>query len=191
MSKLILLAFAVLAFGGCGRPGEAEGEVYDSTREWRVDSSQVSAEALRKAADNPRVGNFYQRVQWASVWDDDRASSLLEVLAQTDRHALEHVQFLPERPPDGAAEKEAALTKAALDYAGALAKGRVNPKRAWSVYTVPAPETDVAAALAAAVAFNEPLGPWFEALAPRTTNTAPFQPPISATESRQRAPRQA
>lgn len=166
--RLFLFVFAVLAIAGCGSPSAAEREAGGLLREWRVEPEGISAEALRSAIEDQEVRRVYQGRRWTAAWDKDRAAELFGALAKADRHALEHVRFLPERAPERAAEKEAALTKAALEYAGALARGRVNPRRIWSIYTVPAPNTDVAAGLAAALASDAPLGAWFDSLAPQT-----------------------
>ena len=166
--RLFLFVLAVPAIAGCGSPSAAERETSGLLLEWRVEPEEVSAEALRSAIEDQEVRRVYQARRWTAAWDKDRASELLGAFAKADRHALEHVRFLPEQVPESAAGKEAALTKAAINYAGALARGHVNPKRIWSIYTVPAPKTDVAAGLASALASDEPLGPWFDSLAPQT-----------------------
>ena len=164
--RVFVIAFAALALAGCGRNDDPE--VREALREWRVEPDQVSAGMLRDSVADEDARRFYQRVQWTAVWDEDRAEQLLEALGAADRHALEQVRFLPQQAPDASAAKEAALTEAALDYAAALAKGRVNPKRLWSIYTVPAPKSDVIAGLAAALASDQPLTAWFDSLAPQT-----------------------
>jgi len=168
LSRSILILTAALVLAGCERPADTEEFGQAELRQWRIDPRDVSADLLRSAADDPDVRRFYQRTGWTPVWTQDLTARLLETLSDADRHALEQVRFLPDRAPDAAAAREAALTRAALDYAGALGRGRVDPKRIWRIYTVPAPRLDVAESLAAALTAGESLDSWIERLAPQT-----------------------
>lgn len=90
-----------------------------------------------------------------------------QVLADRAKHGLDHIDFLA-KPADGVAvdDGDAARTKAALDYAGALAQGRVDPTSLYQVYTLPRPKANLAAGLARALARND-LAAWFDGLAPQ------------------------
>lgn len=168
LSRLILILSAVLALADCGRPGDTDAVGRAELRQWRIDPRDVSADLLRSTADDPDVRRFYQRTGWTPVWTQDLTARLLQTLSDADRHALEQIRFLPEQAPDTAVGREAALTRAALEYAGALARGRVDPQSIWRIYTVPASRPQVAESLAAALSAGQSLESWFEALAPQT-----------------------
>ena len=89
------------------------------------------------------------------------------MLADRARHGLDHVAFLPAATDEAtASETDVARTKAALDYAAALARGRVDPTTLQPVYTLPRPKLDLAAGLTRALAKGD-LAEWFAALAPQ------------------------
>jgi murein L,D-transpeptidase YcbB/YkuD len=75
--------------------------------------------------------------------------------------------FLKLSPSAAPLEKEAALTRAALDYASALARGTIDPKRLFAIYTVPRPNPDLAAGLATAIA-NRNVAEWLASLPPQS-----------------------
>jgi murein L,D-transpeptidase YcbB/YkuD len=62
---------------------------------------------------------------------------------------------------------DAALTKAAIDYADALANGRVKPAKIRDIYTLTPPKVDLAAGLAGAVG-QDKVGQWLANLPPQT-----------------------
>lgn len=100
-------------------------------------------------------------------WSSANVVAFDQVLADRAKHGLDHIVFLA-KPADGAATDagDAARTKAALDYAAALAHGRVDPASLHKVYTLPRPKADLAAGLARALARND-LTAWFEGRAPQ------------------------
>ena len=102
-----------------------------------------------------------------AAWSAANVAAFAQVLADRARHGLDHVVFLAD-PADGAtpADIDAARTKAALDYATALAQGRVDPATLHEVYTLPRPKADLAAGLARALAKGD-LAAWFDRLAPQ------------------------
>src|SRR5690606_13094194 len=79
-------------------------------------------------------------------------------------HGLDRVAFLETDPPSPA-EREAALTSAALTYASALASGLVDPQEQYSIYTVPRPDPDLTAGLTEALDAGQ-VGEWLASLAP-------------------------
>jgi len=163
--KALMIAASVMALTACNlfandNPAARQAE------EWS-DAASVSPEALKAAVKDDDVRRFYEARQWTAAWDKDHSAQLTGALAQAKRHALEHIEFLPESAPDDPAAREVALTRAALDYGKALAQGRVDPKSLWPVYTLPQPKADLAAGLNAAVEQGK-LGEWLESLAPQT-----------------------
>jgi murein L,D-transpeptidase YcbB/YkuD len=81
---------------------------------------------------------------------------------------LKRELFLKGEIPKDGDEREAALTKAALRYASALATGYSDPKKVNSeVYTLKRPKVDAAAGLSKALA-DDRLTEWFASLAPQT-----------------------
>lgn len=156
----LLLAGAV-ALSACGS-GDSTHSV-----EWaKVNPDDVSREALQAAVQDEASRAFYQARNWEAVWTDDLAQDVAETIRRAPEHALLANMFLPETIPDQPAAREAALTKAALAYASALAKGRVDPAQVFEVYTLPRPDVDVVKGLAQAIA-DENVGEWLTGLAPQ------------------------
>ncbi len=120
---------------------------------------------LRAAAADPGVARFYAARGWRTAWSDESAAALEAAIGQAEQHGLDPAAFRP-RIADGAspAERDSALTKAALAYAGALARGRADPARLHSPYTIPRPEPDLIAGLNGAL--DDP-GAWLAGLAPQ------------------------
>ncbi len=163
---LLLLLLAAFGLSACDllasdQPGAAQAS------EWAADPDRVTAEGLRAAVKDPDVRRFYEARGWTAAWDRDRVAELTDALARATRHALDHVPFLPGTAPSDPAQREAALTKAALGYARALSHGLVDPRALWQIYTVPRPNTDVAAGLTAAIEQGE-VGAWLDSLAPQS-----------------------
>src|SRR5439155_543300 len=77
--------------------------------------------------------------------------ALLDALGQSTAHGLRTGLFLRGDLPTDPSAREAALTKAALSYASALAQGYVDPTKLGLPYTVPRPKPDVAAGLGQAI----------------------------------------
>lgn len=96
-------------------------------------------------------------------WSDSTAAQLRRAIGNRGVHALDHVNF--DAGGTGSADG-AALTRAALAYAGALARGASDPKKLYEVYTVPRPDPDLARGLAAAVRDGKVEG-WLDSLAPQ------------------------
>jgi murein L,D-transpeptidase YcbB/YkuD len=95
-------------------------------------------------------------------WNGQSEKQLRESIANAPAHGLKPELFLK-----GDAQDAAALTQAALRYAGALASGYVDPVKIREVYTVPRSKMDVRAGLAQALR-NGNVGQWLNSLAPQT-----------------------
>lgn len=166
---IILLASAALAACGSQSPNpfQTDDPALQEARGLRLEPKQVDAAALKAKVTDKRAREFYEARDWEAAWDDATAGGLLAALGDSERHALSKATFLKLSPTANAVEKEAALTRAAFDYASALARGSVDPKKLFSVYTVPRPDPDLAGGLASAIA-NQNVAEWFASLSPRT-----------------------
>ena len=161
MRARIWIAAALVALGGCG---VSEGGGTDSAA---VQPDQVDAAQLREAASDPRVRRFYQARNWQPAWTAEQARALTGAIGGADRHALDKRQFLqPVEQAQNATAREAALSLAALSYAEALSRGRTDPKRLFSVYTVERPDPNLAQGLNQAIQSGN-VGTWLASLAPQ------------------------
>jgi len=121
----------------------------------------------KSAVEGPQARAFYEKRAWAAAWNDDSAEQLRQALGNAPSHGLKTAMFLPDNLPDDRAEREIALTDAALRYASALASGYVDPKSLGNIYTIPRPQPDLPAALNQALTEGD-VGKWLESLAPQT-----------------------
>jgi murein L,D-transpeptidase YcbB/YkuD len=123
--------------------------------------------ALHAAATDPRAAHFYEARGWRTAWTPAGEAELRRALGNAGAHGLDPDAFLTPlaRAPAGAAH-DAALSVAALNYAGALAHGLTDPARIHAPYTVPRPNPDLAAGLNDALAHNRLAG-WLDGLAPQ------------------------
>ncbi|MGQ0590243.1 MAG: L,D-transpeptidase family protein [Sphingosinicella sp.] len=155
MRVKILVSAALIALASCGnRPSEGP-------------AGQSETQALRAAADDPRLQRFYEARGWRPAWDGEAGQRLTEAIGGATRHGLEAAAFLGEIPEGGdAAVREAALSRAALAYAEALARGRTDPTRFDHPYTLPRPNPDLAAGLAQAIEGGN-VAAWLDGLAPQ------------------------
>ncbi len=130
-------------------------------------ASSSDAPALKAAATGTKANQFYKAVGWHTMWSEGNAHLLDQALAGRERHGLDRVDFLRDQSSSaGVATKDVARTEAALDYAAALAHGRVDPSSLHDVYTLPRPDPDLIAALAQALAKGT-LATWLDDLAPQ------------------------
>lgn len=97
-------------------------------------------------------------------WSKSTADQLREAINQRAAHGLDKMNF--EVP---AGEDAAALTKAALAYAGALARGATDPTKIYDVYTVARPDPELKQGLNEALQQGK-VGEWLESLAPQDAN---------------------
>lgn len=157
-------AALILAVSACSNSGGGGGDGGEGAA--AVRPSRITQADLRAAADSPRLARFYAARDWQPAWTAPAATSLVGALRGADRHGLDPQVFLAGvSRAEAPADREAALTSAALDYAEALARGRVDPKRVRASYEVPRPDPRLAAGLNQAIADNR-VGDWLASLAP-------------------------
>ena len=132
-----------------------------------VQPSEVEASALQAQVGDPQVRAFYQARQWQAAWDKKSETALTGIIAAAAANGLKPDLFLKGPLPQDANGREAALTKAALSYASALARGYADPTKLGAVYTIPRPKAEVASGLAQALDKHD-LEDWFASLAPQT-----------------------
>ncbi|MDP8995060.1 MAG: L,D-transpeptidase family protein [Pseudomonadota bacterium] len=162
----MLLSAAALALVTCGGGGSAEADA--QTQSQLAEPQQVTAEALRSAVSDERVQRFYEARNWSPAWTGERAGALLEALGRAERHGLDRSMFLDgdvQGAPADPARREAALTRAALAYADALADGYADPEQIRDVFTLARPSVDVVAGLNQAIEGGN-VREWLEGLAP-------------------------
>jgi murein L,D-transpeptidase YcbB/YkuD len=160
---LACVSLAALLAAGCGDPTGAGS----SGRIVKVDPGAVTPADLKAAVSDPRVRRFYEARGWRPAWTGERAEELNAAFGDSMRHAIDAKSFA-EHATKGAsaAEREAGLTLAAIEYAQALAIGAVDPRKLFEVYTVPMPQADVVGALGRAVEQGG-LRDWLAGLAPQ------------------------
>lgn len=122
---------------------------------------QAESSTSANQSDPPAAGAARQ-----AVWSDETAGQLRDAVAARAAHGLDQMRF---DDGGGSASDRDRLTKAALAYAGALARGASDPTKLYEVYTVPRPELDLRAGLARALAGDDVRG-WLESLAPQDAN---------------------
>lgn len=149
--KAAALALFSVSLASCDNPFAGDGR-------------QVEREAARG---DRQLAAFYEARGWRAAWDGEARKALLEALDGAAEHGLNRSLFLKSELPDEGGARDAALTKAALRYADALAHGFADPKTLGRVYTVPRPRTDVAAGLGGALERKDVAG-WLASLAPQS-----------------------
>lgn len=159
---LVCVSLAALLAGGCD--GVTSG---DQGNTIRTQVRNVTPQELQAAVSDPRVKRFYEARGWAAVWDKDRAGQLGAAFGDAERHALQGAAFVREaKQSTNPAEREAALTLNAIEYAEALANGIADPKKVFDPYTVPTNRVDVVPGLAKAVDGGN-VREWLAGLAPQ------------------------
>ena len=154
IGKAVALALLSVSLSNCGNP-------------FSSDPKHVDAEALGADA-SADVRAFYEARQGQAAWNGKAEKQLLDIIGAAPTHGLKRELFLTTGDlPKDHAEREVALTKAALRYASALATGYSDPKKLGRIYTVTRPKADVAAGLAKALQDGR-LTDWYASLAPRT-----------------------
>lgn len=103
-----------------------------------------------------------------ATWTRATADQLRQAIAGRATHALDHVQFAADGAP-GSQNGDAALTKAALAYAAALAHGATDPTKLYDIYTVARPNPDLKRGLAEALRSGR-VADWLNGLAPNDAN---------------------
>ena len=152
-----------IAVSGCGNQGSGDG----GNGLAAVQPSRVDPALLREAVSDERSRSFYEARQWQPAWTEETAEALVQAIDGATRHGLNKDHFLAEAArSEEPASREAALTLAALAYADALARGRVDPERIRDIYEVSRPAFDAPAALNQALQQGD-LATWFDGLAPQ------------------------
>lgn len=98
-------------------------------------------------------------------WTATTEKQLRDAVAQRGVHGLDLTPF----SVDAAAGDQAGLTRDALRYAAALARGATDPSKLYDVYTVKRPNPDLKQGLAAALRAGD-LEKWLAGLAPQDAN---------------------
>lgn len=184
LAALALSAFAV----GCSSGGDSQAAP--------PSAEDGNAQALQAAVGEDQALNaFYAARQWRMAWDERAGGQLRETINGAVRHGLDPATFA--RGLDGGgspAERDVAMTRAALSYAEALAHGRTDPKQLFNVYTLPRNEVDVTGGLATALDENR-AGEWIESLAPQDEEyralSAAYVEHLQAAQQPQPQPEQA
>jgi murein L,D-transpeptidase YcbB/YkuD len=101
-------------------------------------------------------------------WTDKTVEQLREAIDRRAAHGLDRMGFAIEGKP-GSVQGDAALTKGALRYAAALARGASDPTKLDSIYSVPRPSPDLQKGLAEALAKGK-VDDWLSSLAPQDDN---------------------
>jgi murein L,D-transpeptidase YcbB/YkuD len=153
-----LIFLPVLLIAGCNSQQSNSGN----------GAPTVATASLKAAAKDPGVRAFYSTEGWQAVWSKKAEKALGQALSQRAANGLDHVVFLTDAAKQSPEMREASLTKAALAYASALAKGVVDPKGLYKIYAMPRPDPDLAAGLRGALQ-NGKLEQWFASLAPQDT----------------------
>jgi L,D-transpeptidase YcbB len=164
---LVSVSLAALLAGGCDFISTSSGRGGSSGQIVQVDPKAVTPADLKAAVSDPRVRKFYETRGWQAVWTGERAQELTAAFEDAARHAIDAKAYA-EKATRGAsaAEREAGLTLAAMDYAEALARGAVDPRKLFEVYTVPMSRVDVGGGLGQAVEQGG-VRQWLAGLAPQ------------------------
>jgi murein L,D-transpeptidase YcbB/YkuD len=163
---LVCVSLAALLAGGCHQlAGNSNGGSGQQNGATSQELAQIAPQDIQAAATDPDVRRFYEARNWSAVWTKGLAKDLRAALADAPRNGLKAESFLDETKGSTPAERDVAMTKAALDYAHALAFGVVDPKKIFDPYTVARPKFDVAAGLQQAVGQGH-VSTWLASLAP-------------------------
>lgn len=175
----VCVSLAALLAAGCSETG-GNGGGGGGAASAQVDPAQVSPEALKAAVSDERVKRFYEARGWAAVWNGTQAKELEAALGEAPSHGINPEAYRKSAAAGGsAAEREAGLTLAALDYAQALATGMVDPRKVYEVYEVPMHKADVAAGLGQAVEQGG-VRAWLAGLAPQDAEYKALQQAYAA-----------
>ena len=161
--KRVLIAALLLGLGACGNAGSGDGGEGVAA----VQPSRVTPADLRAAVRDPRLVRFYEARAWQPAWNEDNARTLVEAIGGAPNHGLDPNAFLGDASrSDAPAAREAGLSLAALSYAEALARGRIDPKRLNPHYDIPRPDPNLAAGLNQALQ-QDKVPDWLAGLAPQ------------------------
>ncbi|WP_206667744.1 L,D-transpeptidase scaffold domain-containing protein, partial [Muricoccus nepalensis] len=166
-------AFVVLiALAGCAKQAPSNEAQPDpqttAADETTLDATppSIAADALKAAASDSAVKDFYAKVGWHGLWSDAATAALDQTIGSRVLNGLDRIDFGKVDASMSPAQRDVARTKAALGYASALAGGAVDPTTLHEVYTIRAAKTDVAAGLQQALQQNQ-VAQYFAGLAPQ------------------------
>lgn len=120
----------------------------------------------QQAVDDPAVRAIYAKAGWRKLWSSANVAAFDTALSDRARHGLDHVQFRDPASDADPAAQDVARTKAALDYAKALARGYADPAALHQIYTLSGPKIDIATGLATALQDGS-LASWLNGLPPQ------------------------
>ena len=162
---LACVSLAALLAAGCDvvtRSGGGSGQTV------QVDPKAVTAADLKAAVSDPRVKAFYEARGWQAAWTGERAEELQGAFADALHHAIDAKSFVEHATKgSSAAEREAGLTLAAIEYGQALATGAVDPRKIYEVYTVPMPKAETVVGGLGKAVEQGGLRQWLAGLAPQ------------------------
>lgn len=127
----------------------------------------IAPATLQAEAQEAQLRDLYEKSGWTPIWSPRAEQALMAALQNRATHGLDRVQFLPDVAKLSPAARETALTRAALGFAGALARGVADPVKLHAIYTHPRPDVDLAAGLVTAVRAGR-VDAWLGSLAPDT-----------------------
>ncbi|HUH85645.1 MAG TPA: L,D-transpeptidase family protein [Stellaceae bacterium] len=120
--------------------------------------SLLDGDGSLRIADRPldrgALADIYESRDYQPIWTPEREASLLKALSDAVAHGLDPGDFTV--PPGKPEERDLLLTDAFLRYAQALAQGRVDSAKIENDWSVPVPEFDGTAILAAAASGDDP-----------------------------------
>ena len=126
----------------------------------------IPAAALKAAASDETVKAFYEKTGWKGLWSAAGTAALDQAIGSRIRNGLDRIDFGKVTDAMSPAQRDIARTKAALDYASALASGQVDPTELHEVYTIPDAKIDVPTGLAQALQQNK-VAHYFAGLVPQ------------------------
>lgn len=169
MPRVRLAVALALLLAGCGRSSEQQQQPQQPKHPpLPVVTIDPVAVALQAATRSAAEIAFYDAVKWKPQWTGETVAQLRRVVAARGAHALDRADFGAGEAPNGATREAAdvARTRAALAYAGALARGAVDPAKVHGIYTLARPRVDLGGELARAMKAGDVAG-WIEGLAPQ------------------------
>ncbi|MCU6452973.1 L,D-transpeptidase family protein [Sphingomonas sp. A2-49] len=117
-------------------------------------------------APDPGEASVSRLADAGSSWNDASRATLEYALKARVEHGLDRVTFLSKGPEgESAMARDKRYSSAAIAYATALARGKIDPKMLHEVYTLDRPEADLRAELERALNRGE-LDSWLGGLAP-------------------------
>lgn len=126
-----------------------------------------AAAAMRAVVSDPMAQRFYYARGWRAAWTDEAAEVLQQAIGDAPRHGLDPQRYLDMlEASEDPLRRDAALTRAALAYAKALAHGAVDPLELHEIVELHGNNVDVIAGLSQALERGE-LSGWLASLPPQ------------------------